>query len=184
MTKTFSNFVRPGLMAAALICATAFAAPAYAQTAPITGVPSAKDFPGANEMPDPSLDYKIAFDMNTMESPDQVNSGLKMIGALINTYESHGVSPSHMHLQAVFHGPTIVLVTDDATYKGRTGVEHNPNVDLLNQLRKAGLKTVVCGQSAMAQHYDFNTIKYAQMNLSASVTFINLMTRGYIKINE
>ena len=72
-----------------------------------------------------------------------MNSGLKTIGALINTYESHGVSPSHLHLQAVFHGPTIVLVTDDVTYKGRTGVEHNPNVDLLNQLRKAGLKTVV-----------------------------------------
>ncbi len=184
MTKTFSNFVRPGLMAAALICAAAFAAPAYAQTAPITGAPSAKDFPGANEMPDPSLDYKIVFDMNTVGSPDEVNSGLKMIGAVINTYESHGVSPSHLHLQAVFHGPTIVLVTDDATYKARTGVEHNPNVDLLNQLRKAGLKTVVCGQSAMAQHYDFSTIKYAQMNLSASVTLINLMTRGYIKLEE
>lgn len=185
MNKTLSNFVRPGLVAAALICAAAISVPAYAQSAPITGVPSMKDFPGANELPDPKLDYKIAFDMNTMApSADQVNPGLKMIGALINTYESHGVSPDHLHLEAVFHGPTIVVVTDDATYKGRTGVEHNPNVDLLNQLRKAGLKTVVCGQSAMAQHYDFSTIKYAQMNLSASVTFINLMTRGYIKINE
>lgn len=184
MFKTFSNFARHGLIAAALICSAALA-PAHAQSAPITGVPSMKDFPGANELPDPKLDYKIAFDMNTMaESPDQVNPGLKMIGALINTYESHGVSPDHLHLQAVFHGPTIVVVTDDATYKGRTGVEHNPNVDLLNQLRKAGLKTVVCGQSAMAQHYDFKTIQYAQINLSASVTFINLMTRGYIKINE
>jgi len=185
LIQTFSNFARHGLIAAALLCAGALAAPVFAQTAPITGVPSMKDFAGANELPDPSLDYKIAFDMNTMaDSPDQVNPGLKMIGALINTYESHGVSPSHLHLQAVFHGPTIVVVTDDATYKARTGVEHNPNVDLLNQLRKAGLKTVVCGQSAMAQHYDFKTIVHAQMNFSASVTFINLMTRGYIKINE
>ena len=53
MTKTFSNFVRPGLMAAALLCAAAVAAPATAQTAPITGVPAMKDFPGANELPDP-----------------------------------------------------------------------------------------------------------------------------------
>jgi intracellular sulfur oxidation DsrE/DsrF family protein len=123
--------------------------------------------------------------MNTMpDSNDKVLPGLMMIGAIINTYESHGVSPDHLHLVAVFHGPTIVAVTDDATYKARTGVEHNPNVDLLNQLRKAGLKTVVCGQSTMAQHYDFKSIQYAQINLSATVTFINLMTRGYIKINQ
>ena len=186
LTKGFSNFVRHGVIAAALVCAAAIAAPAYAQTAPITGVPSMKDFPGANELPDPSLDYKIAFDVNTMaESPDQVSPALKMIGALINTYEQHGVSPDHLHLQAVFHGPTIALVVDDATYKGRTGVDHNPNVDLLRQLQKAGLKMVVCGQSAMAQHYDFKSIlPLARINLSASVTFINLMTRGYIKMNE
>jgi intracellular sulfur oxidation DsrE/DsrF family protein len=185
LTKGFLNFVRHGLIAAALVCA-GLQAPAYAQTAPITGVPSMKDFPGANELPDPSLDYKIVFDVGTMaESPDQVSPALKMIGALINTYEQHGVSPSHLHLQAVFHGPTIALVVDDATYKGRTGVDHNPNVDLLRQLQKAGLKMVVCGQSAMAQHYDFKSIlPLAQVNLSASVTFINLMTRGYIKMNE
>ena len=179
------NLVRQSVLAAALLCSAGLIAPAFAQTAPITGVPAMKDFPGANELPDPKLDYKIAFDMTTMgESPDKVLPGLMMIGAIINTYESHGVAPDHLHLVAVFHGPTIVAVTDDATYKARTGVEHNPNVDLLNQLRKAGLKTVVCGQSTMAQHYDFKSIQYAQINLSASVTFINLMTRGYIKINQ
>ncbi|HUO01826.1 MAG TPA: DsrE family protein, partial [Rhizomicrobium sp.] len=99
--------------------------------------------------------------------------------------EQHGVPPDHLHLEAVFHGKTIVLVVDDATYKGRTGFDHNPNVDLLQQLQKAGLKMVVCGQSAMAQHYDFKTIlPLAQINYSASVTFINLMTRGYIRMNE
>lgn len=179
------HFLRQAAVAAALLCAAAALAPAAAQTAPITGVPSMKDFPGANELPDPKLDYKIAFDMNTMpDSNDKVLPGLMMIGAIINTYESHGVSPDHLHLVAVFHGPTIVAVTDDATYKARTGVEHNPNVALLQQLQKAGLKTVVCGQSTMAQHYDFKSIQYAQINLSASVTFINLQTRGYIKINQ
>ena len=185
MNNSISNFVRRGLAAAAFVCAAGLIAPAFAQSAPITGVPSMKDFPGALELPDPKLDYKIVFDMNKMPaSSDKVLPGLTMIGVLINTYESHGVSPDHLHLVAVFHGPTIVAVTDDATYKARTGVDHNPNVALLQQLRKAGLKTVVCGQSTMAQHYDFKSIQYAQINLSASVTFINLMTRGYIKLNE
>jgi intracellular sulfur oxidation DsrE/DsrF family protein len=181
LIHAISNFVRTGALAAALVCS----ATALAEAAPITGVPQFKDFSGAGEMPDPSLDYKIAFDINSMAaSPDQVNPAIKMVGALINAYESHGVSPDHLHLTAVFHGPTIQVVLDDATYKARTGVERNPNVDLLNQLKSHGVQLVVCGQSAMAQHYDFKNIAHAKVNFSASVTFINLMTRGYIKINE
>ena len=76
-----------------------------------------------------------------------------------------------------------MLVTDDATYKARTGFDKNPNVEILNQLVKAGVHPVVCGQSAMQQHYDFKTIlPLATINYSATVTFINLMTRGYIQI--
>jgi hypothetical protein len=44
---------------------------------------------------------------------------------------------------------------------------------------------VVCGQSAMQQHYDFKSIRpLAQINLSASVTFINLAARGYTRMTE
>jgi intracellular sulfur oxidation DsrE/DsrF family protein len=181
LLNRISHIVRTGIVAVALV----FTAAPLAQAAPITDVPQFKDFAGAGEMPDPSLDYKIAFDINSMaESATQVNPAIKMVGALINAYEGHGVSPSHLHITAVFHGPTIQVVLDDATYKERTGVEHNPNVELLNQLKAHGVQTVVCGQSAMAQHYDFKSITHAKVNFSASVTFINLMTRGYIKINE
>lgn len=181
MLQFVSRFVRAGLVAAALVSSAA----TLAEAAPITGVPQFRDFAGAGEMPDPSLDYKIAFDINSMaSSPDQVNPAIKMVGALINAYEAHGVSPDHLHLVAVFHGPTIQVVLDDATYKARTGVDRNPNVALLDQLKAHGVQMVVCGQSAMAQHYDFKNIVHAKANFSASVTFINLMTRGYIKINE
>jgi intracellular sulfur oxidation DsrE/DsrF family protein len=167
-------------------CLTLSQTPAFAQALPVPAAGTMKDFPEAHELPDPKLDYKIAFNVETMaSSPDQVSPALKGIGTLINTFEKHGVSPSHMHFTAVFHGPGIALVTDDATYKGRTGVDHNPNVEILQQLQKAGVQMVVCGQSAMAQHYDFKTIlPLAQLNYSASVTFINLMTRGYIRMNE
>jgi intracellular sulfur oxidation DsrE/DsrF family protein len=142
------------------------------------------DFPEAHELPDPSLDYKIVFDVQTLApTPDKVSPALQYIATIINTYEKHGVAPSHLHITAVFHGPTIVIVTDDATYKGRTGNDKNPNAEMLSQLKKAGVELVVCGQSAMQQHYDFKTIlPLAQMNYAATVTFINLMTRGYIQI--
>lgn len=176
--------VRYLAIAAALFCCTGALAPANAQTL-IPNLPSMKNFPNAHELPDPSLNYKIVFNVKTMaSSPDKISPALVMIGVLINTYERHGVPADHLHFQAVFHGETIQLVLDDATYKARTGVDHNPNDELLQQLKKAGLQMDVCGQSAMAQHYDFKSIQpIAQINYSASITFINLMTRGYIRID-
>lgn len=188
LINRLSHMLRHHLAAAAalMVCFAFSQTPASAQALAVPAAGAMTDFPEAHELPDPSLNYKIVFDVQSMaSSPDQVNPALKMIGTLINTYEKHGVSPAHLHLTAVFHGPSIVVVTDDATYKGRTGVAHNPNVEILEQLQKAGLQMVICGQSAMAQHYDFKTIlPLAQINYSASVTFINLETRGYIRMAE
>lgn len=144
------------------------------------------DIPDAREKPDPSLDYKIVFDIRTpADAPGDVSPALQSAAALINTYRHYGVAPAHLHLAAVFHGATIVLLTDDATYKARTGSPVNPNTALLGELRRAGVNLMVCGQSALAQGYDLTAIaKVAQINLSATVTFINLQTRGYVKVDE
>ena len=160
--------------------------PTAAQTLAVPSAPVMVDIPDAQEKPDASLDYKIVFDMQTAgATAGDMSPGLRMIGTLINTYEKYGVAPDHLHLQAVFHGETILLVLDDATYKARTGFAHNPNAVLLQELTKAGLKMVVCGQSALQQHYDFKSIlPMAQINLSASVTFINLAARGYTRMTE
>ena len=144
------------------------------------------EVPGAQEKPDPRLDYKLVFDMKMMaESPDEVAPNLEFLAGLINTFHAYGVPAEHMHLAAVFHGPTIVQLADDATYQQRTGVASNPNAVLLAKLRVAGVKLMVCGQSAMGQHYDLGMLAHAaQINLSATVTFINLGTEGYVKVED
>jgi intracellular sulfur oxidation DsrE/DsrF family protein len=184
MENALTNRLSTLIAAAALFCLAASAPAALAQGLAIPAGGAMTDFPGAHELPDPSLDYKIVFSVESMAaSPDKVGPGLQYIAAIVNTYEKHGVAPSHLHITAVFHGPTIVQVVDDATYKGRTGFDKNPNVELLNQFKKAGIQMVVCGQSAMQQKYDFKTIlPLATINYSATVTFINLMTRGYIQL--
>ncbi len=160
---------------------------ALAQTAlSIPGIGTMRDIPGAKERPDPALDYKVVFDMRTIDgSARQVNDAITSIAGLVNTFSRYGVPAGHMHFVAVFHGPTILLVANDATYRTRTGVPSNPNVSLLQELVHAGVQLVVCGQSALAQHYDAaSLLPFAQMNLSATVTFINLQTRGYVRVEE
>jgi len=145
-----------------------------------------RDIPGAHELPDPNIDYKIVFDIRTVaDSSDSVSPGLKEVATLINTFRKNGVTAEHMHLVAVFHGKTILLVTNDATYRARTGEKANPNMEILKQLDRAGVKLVICGQSALAQNYDASSLlPYVQTNLSATVTFINLQARGYIKVEK
>ena len=58
MIKTFSNFARHGLMAAALVGAMAVAAPALAQTAPITGVPQVALFGSSSPLHTPPLNER------------------------------------------------------------------------------------------------------------------------------
>lgn len=152
-------------------------------------IPSAgamHDIPRAQEKPDPALRYKIVFDVQTLaDSSDAVSPALKSIGALLNTYRNYGVPADHIQATAVFHGQTIVLVTRDEVYHDRTGAEKNPNQKLLGELAAFGVQLVVCGQSAQAQHYAAaDLIPAAHLNLSATVTFINLQTKGYVKVSE
>ncbi|HWE98316.1 MAG TPA: DsrE family protein [Caulobacteraceae bacterium] len=155
-------------------------------TAPVPAAGVMADIPGAHETPDPRVDYKVVFDVQSLaESSDQPAPALKTIGVLLNTYRRYGVPADHLHFVAVFHGRTIVLVANDETYRARTGAPSNPNDEILRQLSQAGVRLAVCGQSARAQHYDAASLQpLVQMNLSATVTFIDLQTGGYVRFEE
>lgn len=152
-------------------------------------VPSAgvvQDVAGATDKPDPSRVYKLAFDVRSMAaSPDAVSPALTGMGKLLNTYRKYGVPADHIQASAVFHGPSILLVTKDDTYRARTGVSANPNVALLRKLASAGVKLVVCGVSARDQNYKASDLlPLAKLNLSATLTFIDLQLRGYVKVER
>ena len=144
------------------------------------------DIPGAHETPDPSLDYKIVFDLNsTAATVNDVNPGLTTIAALVNTFAHYGVSSTHRHFVAIFHGATVDLVVNDDAYRRSHGGHANPNVKLMEELTAAGVQLVVCGQSALQHHIDLKTIQPdVQLNFSATVTLMNLQTQGYVRIEE
>ncbi|WP_343613023.1 DsrE family protein [Novosphingobium sp.] len=171
-------------MVALLGAMTPLAAAAQTRAVPSAGV--AKDIPEAQELPDPKATYKIVFDVQTMaDKPEAISPALAAIGGLINTYTHYGVPLSHLQMTAVFHGKTIALVTRDPVYQQRLNAATNPNAPLLRELIAAGVHMVTCGQSALAQHYTpADYLPGVQTNLSATVTFLNLQTKGYVKISE
>jgi intracellular sulfur oxidation DsrE/DsrF family protein len=171
----------------ALVAALGVAFPRIAQAQlPIPSAGVVPEVPGATDKPDPSRVYKIVFDVRSMaDSADALNPALIGIGTVINTYRKAGVPADHIQATAVFHGPTIVVVTKDEIYRGRTGAKANPNVDMIHQLSAAGVKLVVCGVSARGQHYEASDLlPPVTLNMSATLTFIDLQLQGYVKVER
>jgi intracellular sulfur oxidation DsrE/DsrF family protein len=159
---------------------------AFSKSVPALPVPSvgaAQDIPGAKELPDPAMTYKVVFSVATAaKNPDQVNPTLEAMARYINTLAKNGVAADHRKIAAVFHqgGGEIVMKND--AYKARFGRD-NPNVALIHELRRAGVDLRVCGQGLLGRKIDQSQVlDDIQVDLWAMTTMVNLQLRGYVRI--
>ncbi len=175
------------LIAAALAAGVIFgySGRAWTQTEqklPMAGYAPAKDIPGARELPNPEVDYKVVFSVAAVAKPEEIHPTLKTIALYLNTLAHNGVPAGHRHIAAVFHqgGGEIVMKND--AYKSRFGRD-NPNVALIHELKKAGVDLRVCGQGLLGRKIDqAQVLPDIQVDLWAMTTMVNLQMRGYVRI--
>ena len=55
------------------------------QKLPVAGYAPAKDFPGARELPNPEVDYKVVFSVAAVAKPEEIHPMLKTIALYLNT---------------------------------------------------------------------------------------------------
>ena len=153
---------------------------AMAQELPIPGVEPAKDQPGAHEYPDPKLTYKIVFDLaGGPDTPDKVNPELRGVAEFINTLAKYNVPASHRIIAVVFHQKSTPAILVNDEYRKRYNTD-NPNIALVQAMKKAGVDFRVCGQAVLGMKIDPKTIQpEIQLDLWAGMTIPNLMMRGY-----
>ena len=153
---------------------------AVAQDLPIPGVEPAKDQPGAHEYPDPKLTYKIVFDLaGGPDTPDKVNPELRGVAEFINTLAKYNVPASHRIIAVVFHQKSTPAILLNDEYRKRYNTD-NPNIALVQAMKKAGVDFRVCGQAVLGMKIDPKTIQpEIQLDLWAGMTIPNLMMRGY-----
>jgi intracellular sulfur oxidation DsrE/DsrF family protein len=153
---------------------------AMAQELPIPGVEPAKDQPGAHEYPDPKLTYKIVFDLaDGPATPDKVNPGLRGVAEFINTLAKYNVPASHRMIAVVFHQKSTPAILVNDEYRKRYNTD-NPDIALVQAMKKAGVDFRVCGQAVLGNHIDPKTIQpEIELDLWAGITIPNLMMRGY-----
>ena len=155
-----------------------------ATSLPIPSVDAATDFPGEHEMPDPSLVYKVAFDI-AKASPkiDDVNPGLIAVARYFNTLAKGGVPADHRKFVVVFHQQGTPLALNNAAFKARNDGHDNPNIALIHSMKAAGIDFRVCGQGVLAQKIDMAAIlPDVQIDQWALTTLTTLELRGYVRV--
>ncbi len=179
-----------GIAAATLIGVAAMSAATQAQekatdgywTTPTIGNYGRVHFlPDAAFKPQPDHTYKIVFSLTqAAKAPDAVDSGLDRVARTVNLYAAAGVPVSHLKLVAVVSGAATALVLDDAHYRAAYGVG-NPNLQLIAELKKAGVTVAVCGQAVAEHHFDYSWVASdVTLALSALTTVTTLETQGYV----
>lgn len=172
---------------AALSFLMALPRPAHAQASqalPIPSVDSATDFPNEHEMPDPTLVYKIVFDISKASAKvDDVNDGLTSISRYFNTLAKGGVPADHRKFVVVFHQGGTPIALNNAAFKAMNDGHDNPNIALLKSMKQAGIDFRVCGQGVLSRKIDMSTIlPEVQIDQWALTTITTLQLRGYVRV--
>jgi hypothetical protein len=155
-----------------------------AHALPIPSVDAAIDFPNEHEMPDPSLTYKIVFDIaKGAAKVDDVNQGLTVISRYFNTLAKGGVPADHRKFVVVFHQEGTEIALNNAAFKAVKDGHDNPNIALIHSMKQAGIDFRVCGQGVLGRKIDMATINSEiQIDQWAMTTITTLQLRGYIRV--
>jgi hypothetical protein len=155
-----------------------------ASALPIAGVDAATDFPNEHEMPDPSLTYKIVFDIGKAAPKiDEVNPRLITISRYYNTLAKGGVPADHRKFVVVFHQEGTEATLTNAAFKARNDGHDNPNVALIHNMKQAGVDFRVCGQGVLSRKIEMSAINPdVQIDQWAMTTITTLQLRGFVRV--
>jgi intracellular sulfur oxidation DsrE/DsrF family protein len=170
-----------------LTVALVSAPPLFAQSdgLAVPGYAVAVDVPGAHELPDPELDYKIAWGIGQgAEDPTtEINPALPTIARLVNTLAKWGVPEAKRHIIVMFHqrSPDFDIVLGNEAFRAKYGKD-NPNIALISALKEAGVEFRACGQAVAGREIDPKDVNPdIQIDLWAMTSFLNLQMQGFVR---
>ncbi len=138
-------------------------------------------FPDAALKPDKALKYRVIFDVTRQsKEKNKVNPGLDQVARFINVMASVGIKPKDMDLIAVIHGRATPVVLENVMFRMKYLVD-NPNLKLLQGLKKAGVKLYVCGQALAERKLSRNWV-HPEINIALSAVEVisTFQLKGYI----
>lgn len=106
----------------------------------------------ATVRPDSNMLYKIVVDVKTGgRKKTEPSEGLVNVARMLNLHEIGGAFQDNMEVVLAIHGEATYAVLTDKGHRRLFGVP-NPNIDLIRELKVAGVDLTVCGQSLIGRN--------------------------------
>jgi intracellular sulfur oxidation DsrE/DsrF family protein len=162
--------------------------PAAAQAVPEPSKgPLLADFGPAYVVPSPGLptpmmqDLRVRFDVaRTPDDPSQVNPQIETAARFLNMHAKAGVSLERLKVAVVVHGAAGFDVVGNDAYRKQHGID-NPNLGLLDALKRVGARIYLCGQTAGSRGIAAADVAApVQLALSAMTAHLVLNAEGYV----
>ncbi len=133
---------------------------------------------------DTSATFKVIFDVSkTSKEKSNPNKYIVTAARFLNMHANEGMSKDQLKVALTIHGSAWQDVLNNKEYKEKFGVD-NPNLKLINQLTKAGVDIILCGQTAAFRGLDKNNVTPSvKFTLSAMTALIQYQNNGYIYIS-
>ena len=166
-------------IAALLVSCSLFAQPSTAS--PV--IPEADGFviiPGGQHSPSKTRTYKAVWDGTKFpKDSSQLLPAINNAGSELNALAVSKISISNAKFVIVFHGAALNGILDDEHFKAKYGIL-NPNLKVLEELKKAGVKLFVCGQNLLSEKIDPKIIsKDVTVASDALIVLMDYQNEGY-----
>ena len=128
----------------------------------------------------PRSGAKVVFDVTADAKLGEVNKGLDRVARLLNLYGVAGLKADDVTIAIVLHGEATKSILTDVAYKVHFGIEQNPNLPLIRELRVAGVEIFVCGQALNYKGFpDAEVADGITIAAAALTVVINKQMDGY-----
>lgn len=123
--------------------------------------------------------FKVLFDVADKNDADGAHKSFNTVARFINMHVRAGVPLDKINVAMVVHGGASVELMSAEAYEARFE-QDNQSVELLNSLIKAGVKVVLCGQSASYHEIASKDLADGvEMSLSAMTANALLQQQGF-----
>jgi intracellular sulfur oxidation DsrE/DsrF family protein len=139
---------------------------------------------GITEKPDPTQQYLLLKELangikDSVVAKEQL-AGFQEVGRLINLHIASGIPLNKIHMVLVAHAGAIKGFYTNEIYRKEFGCD-NPNLALLDELKKAGVRFIVCGQAMHFQEIKKEELlPIVRVSLTAQTALSNYQLKGYV----
>lgn len=129
---------------------------------------------------DTAAEFKVIFDVSqSSEDKSTPNKYIVTAARFLNMHANEGMSLNQLKVAMTIHGGAWQDVLNNKAYKEKYGVD-NPNFKLINQLTKAGVDVIICGQTAAYRGMNRDTVNpNVKFALSTMTALLQYQNQGY-----